>query len=89
MKTILTASFVLICLICSSQRNGASLFFTNMKSREIVLADKSSDAIYNLPFHNVQIWDARPDTTLIDYIKYANGTNNYILKKGFRKHDPA
>jgi hypothetical protein len=84
MKPLLTALLLLIFFNCITQSNSYSLFFARMPARKIYLPGKSSsDIICNLPFHNVQVIDARPDTTSIGFLKTGNTTNRLIFEKDF------
>lgn len=82
MKPLLTVLLCLSCLMCLSQKNTDSLFFAHMQSRKISLYEKPYDTIYNLPFHNIQILDARPDTSSIGFLRYGGTTNKLYLEKG-------
>ena len=82
MKALLTVLLCLFCLICFSQKNSDSLYFAEMKGRKISLPEKPFDTIYNLPFHDIQVIDARLDTTSIGFIKYIGGTAKLYLEKG-------
>jgi hypothetical protein len=84
MKPLLTALLCSLFFNCIAQKNNDSLFFATMKSRKISLPEKSSsDTIYNLPFHSVEIIDARPDTTSIGFLKTGNTTNRLIFENNF------
>ena len=83
MKLLLTVLLFLIFFNCEAQRISDSSFFASMKTRKIFLAEKPYDTIYNLPFHDIEILDARPDTTSIGFMKYTGGTTKLYLKKGF------
>ncbi|HVX25725.1 MAG TPA: hypothetical protein VHB70_05255 [Parafilimonas sp.] len=84
MKPLLTALLLLVFFNCIAQKNLDSLFFAKMQNRKISLPEKSSsDSIFNLPFHDVQIIDARADTTSIGFLKTMNVTNKLIFKNEF------
>ncbi len=83
MKPLLTALLLLVFFNCIAQKNLDSLFFAKMQNRKISLPENSSsDSIFNLPFHDVQIIDARADTTSIGFSKYTGGTAKLFLAPG-------
>lgn len=80
MKTLLTALFALISCICFSQKNPDSLYFAKMKSRKIELRYESRKTSGFIPFHNVTIVDARPDTSSVGFAENSNSFKLYFDK---------
>ncbi len=78
MNPLLTVVFTVASLVCLSQRNSDSLYFANMKSRKIEVSVKQQKVIANLPFNKIQVWDVRPDTSTIGFLKFGNSNTKRL-----------
>jgi len=83
MKPLLTALLLLVFCNCIAQRNSDSLFFAKMHDRKISLPQEAHNTISNLPFNDIHIIDARPDTTSIGFLKAGGVTTRLNFQKNF------
>lgn len=83
MRILLTVLYCYcFCLMCLSQKNSDSLFFVNMRIKEIPLSYKQQN-LASIPFKEIQVLDARPDTTTIGFINFSKDNPfKVVLKLG-------